>query len=74
VLASSELGLLLRQKDVPYPLLDSTELHALAAVRFALGETKRPDTSRVVLGTLEGGRPSRSSQQTRRRPARTDPR
>lgn len=74
VLASSELGLLLRQKDVPYPLLDSTELHALAAVRFALGEAKRSDTSRVVLGTLEGGRPSRASAQPRRRPPKKAPR
>jgi aspartate racemase len=69
VLASSELGMLLRQKDVPYPLLDSTEVHADAAVRFALGETKKPDTSRVVLGTLENGRPARASALARKRKA-----
>lgn len=67
VLASSELGMLLRQKDVPYPLLDSTEVHADAAVRFALGEVKKRDTSRVVLGTLENGRPARASALAGRR-------
>lgn len=36
VLASSELALLLRADDFALPLLDSTELHALAAVRWAL--------------------------------------
>lgn len=72
VLASSELGMLLRQKDVPYPLFDSTEVHADAAVRFALGEQKKPDTSRVVLGTLENGRPARASTlSTRRRKNRS---
>jgi aspartate racemase len=36
VLASSELALLLRADDFALPLLDSTELHALAEVRWAL--------------------------------------
>ena len=37
VLGSSELALLLRSDDFVLPLLDSTEIHALAAVRWALG-------------------------------------
>lgn len=37
VLGSSELALLLRPDDFALPLLDSTEIHALAAVRWALG-------------------------------------
>ncbi len=67
VLASSELGMMLRQKDVPYPLLDSTEVHAHAAVQFALGEVKKWDTSRLALGTLEAGRPIKASALTPRR-------
>jgi aspartate racemase len=42
VLASSELALLLRADDFALPLLDSTELHALAAVRWALETNPRP--------------------------------
>ncbi|MBI5693219.1 MAG: amino acid racemase [Verrucomicrobia bacterium] len=38
VLASSELALLLRPDDFSLPLFDSTEIHALAVVRWALGE------------------------------------
>ncbi|HET7535705.1 MAG TPA: amino acid racemase, partial [Candidatus Didemnitutus sp.] len=73
VLASSELGMVLRQKDVPYPLLDSTEVHALAAVRFALGETKKWDTSRLALGTLEAGRPVKASELAPRKRAAKKP-
>jgi len=36
VLGCTEIGLLLRPQDSPLPLLDSTPLHALAAVDFAL--------------------------------------
>jgi aspartate racemase len=36
VLGSSELALLLRPDDFALPLFDSTEIHALAAVRWAL--------------------------------------
>lgn len=36
VLGSSELALLLRPDDFAQPLFDSTEIHALAAVRWAL--------------------------------------
>ena len=46
VLASSELALLLRADDFALPLLDSTELHALAAVRWAL-ETNRKSAQRT---------------------------
>lgn len=42
VLASSELALLLRADDFALPLLDSTELHALAAVRWALAAANKP--------------------------------
>jgi len=38
VLGSSELALLLRPDDFALPLFDSTEIHALAAVRWALGD------------------------------------
>ncbi|MBI5768396.1 MAG: amino acid racemase [Verrucomicrobia bacterium] len=38
VLGSSELALLLRADDFALPLFDSTEIHALAAVRWALGD------------------------------------
>jgi aspartate racemase len=38
VLGSSELALLLRVDDFALPLFDSTEIHALAAVRWALGD------------------------------------
>lgn len=36
LLGSSELGLLLRPDDFAEPLLDSTEIHALAAARWAM--------------------------------------
>lgn len=39
VLGSSELALLLKPDDFALPLFDSTEIHALAAVRWALGDT-----------------------------------
>lgn len=42
VLGSSELALLLRADDFALPLFDSTEIHALAAVCWALG----PDAGR----------------------------
>jgi aspartate racemase len=37
LLGSSELGLLLRPDDFTEPLIDSTEVHALAAARWAMG-------------------------------------
>lgn len=36
VLGCTEIGLLLQQRDSPVPLLDTTVLHATAAVEFAL--------------------------------------
>ncbi len=42
MLGSSELALLLHADDFALPLFDSTEIHALAAVRWALG----PDAGR----------------------------
>ncbi len=49
VLGSSELALLLRPDDFTLPLFDSTELHALAAARWALGEAgaRRPRFSEI---------------------------
>lgn len=38
VLASSELRLLLKSDDFAEPLFDSTELHAVAAARWAMGD------------------------------------
>lgn len=39
ILGCTELGLLLSAGDSPLPLLDSTEIHASAAIDFALGQT-----------------------------------
>ena len=38
VLGCTEIGLLIGQRDSPLPVLDTTRLHALAALEFALGE------------------------------------
>ncbi|HXX17750.1 MAG TPA: aspartate/glutamate racemase family protein [Candidatus Eremiobacteraceae bacterium] len=40
ILGCTELGLLLKQEDAPVPLFDSTRLHALAAVDFAMSNCK----------------------------------
>ncbi len=37
VLGCTEIGLLIRQEDTSLPLFDTAEIHALAAVDFALG-------------------------------------
>ena len=37
VLGCTEIGLLVKQKDVPVPVFDTMEIHALAAVDAALG-------------------------------------
>ena len=37
ILGCTELPLILSQSDIPLPLFDTTKLHALAAVDFALG-------------------------------------
>lgn len=39
VFGCTEIGLLLRPEDCPLPVFDSAEIHALAAVGFALGRT-----------------------------------
>lgn len=56
VLGSSELALLLRPDDFTLPLFDSTELHALAAARWALGEagSRRPRFSEIEPGSMLG--------------------
>ena len=36
ILGCTEIGLLIKQEDSPLPVFDTTELHALAAVDFAL--------------------------------------
>jgi aspartate racemase len=36
ILGCTEIGMLLKDEDVPVPALDTTELHAAAAVEFAL--------------------------------------
>jgi aspartate racemase len=36
ILGCTEIGLLVRQEDTPVPLFDTTEIHARAAVEFAL--------------------------------------
>ncbi|UOO76392.1 aspartate/glutamate racemase family protein [Neisseria sp. Dent CA1/247] len=36
ILGCTEIGLLLKENDCPLPLFDSAEIHALAAVNFAL--------------------------------------
>lgn len=37
ILGCTEIGLLIRPEDTPLPLFDTAEIHALAAVDFALG-------------------------------------
>lgn len=55
VLASSELALLLKSDDFSLPLIDTTEVHALAAVRWALGELgAKPDFTRSHLTATPG--------------------
>ncbi len=36
ILGCTEIGLLVKQEDSPVPLFDTTEIHAQAAVRYAL--------------------------------------
>jgi aspartate racemase len=55
VLASSELSTLLRPDDFSLPLIDTTEIHALTAVRWALGELDAaPDFTRARLSATPG--------------------
>jgi aspartate racemase len=36
ILGCTEIGLLVKQEDSPVPLFDTTEIHARAAVKYAL--------------------------------------
>ena len=36
ILGCTEIGLLVNQEDSPVPLFDTTEIHAKAAVKYAL--------------------------------------
>jgi aspartate racemase len=38
ILGCTEIPLLIKQKDMNVPLFDTTQIHALAAVEFALAE------------------------------------
>ena len=38
ILGCTEFGLLLKPEDLPVPAFDTTELHAEAAMAWALGE------------------------------------
>jgi aspartate racemase len=38
ILGCTEIGLLVGQKDIPVPVFDTTEIHAVAAVEYALGD------------------------------------
>jgi aspartate racemase len=38
VLACTEIGLLVKQDDIKVPVFDTLEIHARAAVKFALGD------------------------------------
>jgi aspartate racemase len=49
VLACTELSLTLSQADVGVPLFDTTALHALAAVAFALGADKATTQAPLML-------------------------
>ena len=39
ILGCTEIGLLVRQEDIETPLFDTTRIHALAAVQYALDES-----------------------------------
>jgi aspartate racemase len=41
ILGCTEIGLLVKQKDSPVPLYDTTEIHARAAVKYALADDMR---------------------------------
>jgi aspartate racemase len=38
ILGCTEIGLLVKEADSPVPLFDTTRIHALAAVEYALAE------------------------------------
>jgi aspartate racemase len=41
ILGCTEIGLLVKQEDSPVPLFDTTEIHARAAVKYALADDMR---------------------------------
>ena len=41
ILGCTEIGLLVKQEDSPVPLFDTTEIHARAAVKYALADEMR---------------------------------
>jgi aspartate racemase len=43
ILGCTEIGLLVKQTDSPVPLFDTTQIHAEAAVKFALNDTDKVD-------------------------------
>jgi aspartate racemase len=57
VLGCTELCLTLSRRDVALPLFDTTALHALAAVEFALGATRGPTAAAPTRGTTRPRRP-----------------
>jgi aspartate racemase len=50
ILGCTEIGLLLSPGDVPLPVIDTTQVHALAAVDFALGDA--PATQAPVMDDI----------------------
>jgi aspartate racemase len=42
ILGCTEIGLLVKQEDSPVPLFDTTEIHARAAVKYALQNELSP--------------------------------
>jgi len=42
ILGCTEIGLLVKQDDSPVPLFDTTEIHATAAVKYALADEMSP--------------------------------
>jgi aspartate racemase len=70
VLGSSELALLLKPDDFALPLFDSTEIHALAAVRWALGDDagRRSGFALGVDRVSAGGQGEKAKRKPGRRP------
>jgi aspartate racemase len=63
VLGSSELALLLRSDDFALPIFDSTEIHALAALRWALGdEAGRRSAFKIGTKLSPVGAPARGAR------------
>lgn len=65
VLASSELALLLQPDDFTQPLLDGTELHALAAARWAMDGRASAPQHRTASGSRAQLRPGKPATRAR---------